>query len=523
MARFILVLMAALGLPVPAAGAWMEASSPNFVVYADDSERNLRLFAERLELYHEALELLNGMDVPAPSPSNRLTIFVVRDTRAVARLSASGDNNIAGFYKARAGASVAVVPDVENATGQQVFSMQVLLHEYVHHFLLSNTAYAWPRWLNEGGAEFYSATVFHSDGRVQMGMPNHARAAELAYGENVTVEELVDPQLYRERHGSAQTAFYGKSWALYHYLAMDQARSGQLEAYIAALQQGMGSRLAAEAAFGDLAVLERDVTAYLKRPKMDVLSIRAGRLQGGAVATRRLSAGEAAMMPVRIRSQSGVTPAIAAELVEQARRIAARFPDDAAVLTALAEAEYDAGDDARTIAAADAALAIDPGQANAYVQKGYALFRQAGKAPDRDQAFQAAVAPFLALNAREPDHALPLIYFYRSFLARGEAPNENAMAALERAARIAPHDISLQLERARQCLRQGRLDAARISLGPIAGAPHGGVMAERAARAIERIDAGLPVDESALFPSSRAADTPETKEPAPVSPAEQTS
>lgn len=475
----------------------MEASSPNFVVYSDDSESSLRIFTERLELYHEALELLTGGDVPAPSPSNRLTIFVMRDQRSVQRLH--GASNIAGFYRPRAGASVAVVPDVENVTGSQAFSMQVLLHEYAHHFLIANTSYAVPRWFGEGSAEFYASAVFHRDGRLQLGMPNHARAGELAYASNVTAEELLDPAAYAARHQGAGNAFYGKAWALYHYLVMDRTRSGQLGTYLQALAQGQGARRAAETAFGDLAVLEREVKSYLRRPSMSTLNIQAGRLQGGAVALRRLRDGEAAMMPVRIRSQSGVTPEIAAELVADARRIAARFPDDAAVMTALAEAEYDADNFGPAIAAADAALAIDPGQANAYIQKGYALFAQASSAEDRNQAYRAAVAPFLALNAREPDHAIPLIYFYRSFLGRGEAPNDNAMAALERAARIAPYDRGLQVEMARQHLRLGLLEKARNSLLPIAAAPHGGAMAERARLAIERIDAGQAVDDTALL------------------------
>ncbi|MFC4257143.1 hypothetical protein GRI97_16125 [Altererythrobacter xixiisoli] len=494
--RFILALWAALLWPAPAFAAWMEASSPNFVVYSDDSERSLRTFTERLELYHEALELLTGGDVPPPSRSNRLTIFVLRDQRSVSRLH--GDSNIAGFYRPRAGASVAVVPDVENVTGSQAFSMQVLLHEYAHHFLIANTSFAMPRWFSEGSAEFYASAVFHRDGRLQLGMPNHARAGELAYASNVTAEELLDPAAYAARHKGGNNAFYGKAWALYHYLVMERARSGQLSAYLKALEQGKGARSAAETAFGDLALLERELKAYLRRPSMSTLNIQAGRLQGGAVTLRRLSEGEAAMMPVRIRSQSGVTPEIAAELVLEARRIAARFPDEAAVLTALAETEYDAGHLDQTIAAADAALAIDPDQANAYVQKGYALFARARSAMDRVEAYRAAVAPFLALNAREPDHAIPLIYFYRSFIGRGAAPNDNALAALERAARIAPYDRGLQIEMARQHLRLGRLDKARQSLTVIAAAPHGGTMAERARLAIERIDAGQPVDEKAL-------------------------
>ncbi len=82
-------------------------------------------------------------------------------------------------------------------------------------------------------------------------------------------------------------------------------------------------------------------------------------------------------MPVRFRSDRGVTREEAIAPAGRRARGGGEYPGDAMVQTALAEAEFDAGHDAEAIAAADAALALDPKQANAYVQKGYALFHQA--------------------------------------------------------------------------------------------------------------------------------------------------
>jgi hypothetical protein len=36
----------------PAHAAWHEASSDHFVIYADDSERDITTFAQQLEKYH---------------------------------------------------------------------------------------------------------------------------------------------------------------------------------------------------------------------------------------------------------------------------------------------------------------------------------------------------------------------------------------------------------------------------------------------------------------------------------------
>lgn len=194
------------------------------------------------------------------------------------------------------------------------------------------------------------------------------------------------------------------------------------------------------------------------------------------------------MMPVRIRSRRGVTREQARELLVDARAVAARYPADAAVLAALAEAEHDAGNEAEAIAAADGALAIDPGQVNAYVQKGLALFRLAQDAPDKATAFRAARAPFVQLNRRENDHPLPLIYFYRSFVDQGEEPSKLAVDALARASELAPFDLGLRLTLAMQQLSQGNRAEARRNLLPIAYNPHGGALAERARIVVARID-----------------------------------
>ena len=476
--------------PAAAHAEWFEASSTNFVVYADDSERDVRKFSEQLELYHEAMEMLTSQDLPAPSPSNRLTVFVVSSPREVQRIYGEGARHIGGFYLPRAGGSIAVVPRVQLGRGQLDQSMLVLLHEYAHHFLISNSSVIAPRWYNEGAAEFFASAEFPSAGGIKIGLPAQHRAGELFYGREVTVEQLLDPAAYQDGARKGFDSFYGRSWLLYHYLALGpEERNGQLRRYLRLMASGTGSRAAGAEAFGDFAQLDRELDRYAGK-KMLAAVFEPGRLQIPEIKVRQLSAGEAEIMPVVIRSRRGVDSAIAARLVAEARTIAAAHPNDAAVLAALAETEYDAGDDAKAIAAADAALAIDPSRVNAYVQKGYALFRQASEAEDRDAAYRRAVAPFIALNKLENDHPLPLVYYFRGFAERGAKPPEQAVHGLERASELAPFDLGLRFNLAMHQILTGELAAARGNLLPIAYNPHGGDMADGARRVVERIDLG---------------------------------
>lgn len=480
--------MATFALAPAANAAWYEASTDRFVIYADDSEKDIRHFAENLERYHAALAILTDRDTETPSPSNRVTIFVVGSDRELRELAGSRRSSIAGFYIPRAGASRAFVQDLRHRSGYPDFSTVVLLHEYAHHFLLSTSRFPMPRWMSEGAAEFFASSSFERDGSLVVGRPAKYRGRELNQLKRSDIRQLLDTQTKERNRGSGTNAFYGQSWLLYHYLTFSEERRGQFAAYQQALFEGKDSLTAAQTAFGDLDVLEDNLVDYL-RGRITTLVLSNEILPVGKIHLRKLPEGEAKMMDVRMVSQRGVNRQEALELVGEAREIAERYPDDPGVMAALAEAEYDAGNDQAAIAAADRAIALDPSRTNAYVQKGYALFRIAAEASEEDSevAYQKAMAPFSALNARENDHPQPLIHFYRSYAERGIEPPEMARVALERAAMLSPFDQRLWLEVAVMQAREGKIELAMASLKPIAANPHGGNAAEIAARLIDTL------------------------------------
>lgn len=491
-----------LGSGAPVRAEWHAASSDHFVVFADGRASDIQRFAEMLERYHAAMALLTGRNFPPPSPSGRVTIYEVGGERTMRELS--GSRNVAGFYVPRAGGSRAFVPNIRVTNGEPDFSMTVLMHEYAHHFLISSSRFAMPHWLSEGAAEFFASTKFPKDGSVQIGRPAYHRAVEIQYADSLPAEEL----LQRSPSVETRDAFYGRSWLLYHFLFFDQERKGQLGAYWQAVSAGLSSRDAATASFGDLDELDRDLARYQRQRKMNFWNFPAVALPIGPVSVRPVSAGLAEMLPVIIRSQRGVDREEAVELVPQARRIAARHPGDPHVLAALAEAEYDAGNDAEALAVADRALAIDHTVENALIQKGYALFRMAETADDPDRAYLHAMAPFEALNALENDHPLPLIYLYRSYSARGLEPSETARHALERAAELAPFDQGLWLNAALMEAGEGKIALARTNLAPLAADPHGGRLAEDAAllnEALAQEPEGEPFDGIAFLAAASLA------------------
>lgn len=486
-APLLLLLSAA-----PASAVWRVAQSENFVIYAELEEERLVRLVEVLERYHDTLGAITGGEAPAPSPSNRLTIFAYGDRDEVRKLYGGSNRFVSAFYLARVGDSVAFVPSLEGSKTQEFEAVTALLHEYAHHYMASTSRYAMPLWLSEGSAEYFAASRFGRDGTVDVGFPPGHRFWELYFKDSIPARELLDPDRFGTEIGKRYEAYYGKAWLLYHLLATDPDRAGQLEAYAASIRAGDSSIKAAEKSFGDLAALELALAQHARAVwKAEPKSLGAETLSVGAFEIERLSDGAAAMVPLAVQTKRGVSGEEAQRLVAEVRRIAASYPNDAFVLAALAEAELDAGNFRAAVEAADLAIAADPAMPGPYVQKGKALFRLASDAPDKDGAVAEAMLPFEALNALENDHPAPLVYYYLSFAQRGLAAPEDARRALERAAERAPFDKNLWLSVGIMQAREGKIELAKQSLLPIAQDPHGGASRDTARRMLAMLGAAV--------------------------------
>jgi tetratricopeptide (TPR) repeat protein len=450
------------------------SSSEHFVIYADDSERDIQRFSERLEQYHSALASFFSSRSNTPSPSNRITVYVVKNQSEVRRLFGEGGRDIGGFYIPRAGGSVAIIPPVNTSRGTRISqSERVLLHEYAHHFQHENLPFLMPRWYVEGFAEYFSTARFESDA-VFLGLPAEHRAAELSdftIASQVRIEELLEVQAYGDRESSRYNNFYGRSWALFHYLFSTQEGRVQMTDYLKRLNYGESELEAATSAFGDLAELDNTLDKYIGSRKFLSWKMDAAQLRVGEITVRKLNKAEAAAMPVRIRSKRGVNSEQAAELVISARELAALYPEEAEVQAVLAEAEFDAGNNEAAIRAADLALAQNPVHINALIQKGRALTSIAVKTGEADD-WSAARKHFVEANRVEVDHPEPLVSYYQTFVMQGQAPSAAAVDGLKWAQALAPFDGQLRMLTAVQLMNEERFAEAINVLTPLAYNPH---------------------------------------------------
>jgi tetratricopeptide (TPR) repeat protein len=471
---------------------WLEASSDHFVIYGDQSERDVKEFAQRLELFHSTMAYLFAKQQAKPGPSNRVTIFVVSTASKVRKVTGAQNRFLIGAYNPGAGSSVAVIPKLGRAKHNRLSGETVLHHEYAHHFMMASlTARAFPRWFTEGFAEFFAGVQFREDGSIVVGVPARHRTDELVYAAKLPIRNLLTFDGGARDSTSRYDAFYGQSWLLFHYLQMSPERKGQLSYYQRQLATGSSTMEAAESAFGDLDRLGRDLDAYMKSRRLSAMVVDGNVLTTGPITTRQLRPGESEMLPVMMESKVGVTDEEARRLVTEARRIAARYPNDAAVLSALAEAEFDAGDDDAAIAAADRAIAIDPKNINAHIQKGYALAHKAETGAAPKESWADVRRQFIVANGVENDHPIPLVQFYLTYKKQGEKPTKNAIDGLEWAMQLAPFDASLRWLVAHQMIADERYQDAALTLGPLAYSPHQGKHTDAALQLLREVESKL--------------------------------
>jgi tetratricopeptide (TPR) repeat protein len=501
-----------LTLAAPSAHAeWREASSDHFIIYADANEAWLRKFADKLERFDAAIRTLRGIADPPEQRSNRLVIYVVDEGSKANQLCGRDCGSVAGFYVPRAGGSIAFTERTSGGGALDLKAETVLFHEYTHHFLLANYTRPVPLWFGEGFAEFHATAKIGDDGSVIVGNPANHRAMGLRVGDPIPIEALFEPPVKRT-DPQFWDVFYGRAWLLTHMLTFGSDRPQQLAKYLTLLDEGKGGVAAAEAAFGDLKALNREMNRALNKPFAGK-RLSAEALKVGAIVIRALSPGESAMMDVRMRSDRGVDRKAALALVPVARRKAAPHPNDARVQAMLAEVEYDAGNFDEAEAAADRALAADPKHQDALLYKGRVLMARAAEAKATDpKVWQRARSWFVRANRLDPNAAEPLMLNYQSYLAAREQPTENTVRGLMRAVELSPQARELRFMAAMQMLRDDKPKDARVLLQPLAADPHARGGTNLAAAIVAKIDAG---EKAAAIAEGAEAESDQVESPPP--------
>ncbi len=477
----ILIVIALAWVATPAQAAWLRATTPHFIVYSEGKPEAVRAFAEKIERFDAVLRLVSGLKAPA-SPA-KVTIFVVRSESQVQSYLGKNGRNIAGFYAANISGSIAVIPQSTGSNGGEfdLDSETVLFHEYAHHFMLQYFPAGYPAWYVEGFAEYQSTVDFKRDGSVWLGYPAKHRFYTLVLGPVFPVTRLLAAD--QGKMSEADTSgFYAWSWLLTHYLFLSPDRKGQIGKYLTAFNNGVDPLVAAKDAFGDLAKLQKDLTAY-RDGRFTYMQLKTLTMDAPTIDIVPLSEAEGALMPLYIRFNHGSESAAAvASFAADARKAAALYPTQPIALELLAEGELDAKQFDAASKANEALLAQKPGDARALLRRARIAIGRIGD--DNDPAkWKAARQLVVTANRALPDDPFPLMTYYRTFMGEGREPPTIALDGLLRAQELAPQVSDLRIMLAQRLIQLKRHKDAEIVLAPLLNDPHSAAL-RQIARAI---------------------------------------
>lgn len=285
------IIMAALGLLVfcfsQPALANLEVRSENIIFYGDVKPEDAKRIVRNLEVYRSVILSLSGVkNRPDPVP---LRIYAFKDGKRLNKFA--NRRGIAGLYTTGARGPIFLTVS-QGGFKKNKWSSQVALHEYSHHVLHALSKDNYPRWYDEGFANYLS--TFKIDGDVvTIGEPkvSHGLSMERAGWMDI---DVILSSINRYPSTRRLDKFYGQSWLYVHYMQNTPELSKKLPEYLRLLKTEKNPLQAFEKAFGLSPETFRQQTySYWQKNRFPVASFKAApEILNHEIKTRELSDAE---------------------------------------------------------------------------------------------------------------------------------------------------------------------------------------------------------------------------------------
>src|SRR5260221_6421015 len=264
------------GAGAPNAG-WVEVRSAHFVVSSNAGDREARRIADQFEqiraLFHAAFATLRV------DPAQPVLILAAKNENTMKMLlpedwEVKGHVHPAGLYQQGEDKHYVILRvDSEGAN-----PFHALYHEYTHA-LLHLTCTGLPLWLDEALAEFYGNSQL-GEKESRIGTIDNTHLYILGQNKLLPIETLLNVERSSPHYNEANRAsvFYAESWALVHYLMMDEeAKKRQLlKNFLTTCDKSGAQTEAAQQAFGDLKRFGEVIEGYSRQTRILLGGIKNG-------------------------------------------------------------------------------------------------------------------------------------------------------------------------------------------------------------------------------------------------------
>jgi Flp pilus assembly protein TadD len=459
-------------VPAAAQASWLEASSRHFRVYSEGGEDSLRKAITDLEKYDFVLRWASKVTRPA-SPI-KLKVYLLRNTAEVSQSMPFAPSGVAGYYTASARGPIAVSTRTGTGGQDELSAQGVLFHEYAHHFMFQYFPATYPAWYSEGFAEYYGTTRILDKDVIEVGHAARHRYSSFEDNSWMPVGRMLAAKSYADVGGDLYL-MYAQGWLLVHYLSFQKERSGQLAAYLNAINAGVPYEKARDDAFGPGAKkLDAELRDYSGKHRLTALSLPFKPIDVGPIELRPLDEAENALIDEDIALGGGLPRTLAAKFAERVRSKAARYSSSPYALRILVEAERAAGNNAAAQAAVDRWLTLKPKDGLAMMHKAQLQIDSLAAAKSTDPAaWDGARSLIVQASKASPGTPEILLAYYNSFVRQGVAPPAGAQNALVRAFELVPQDEMLRYLVAADFENRGMIQEAVATIKPVAFELHG--------------------------------------------------
>jgi tetratricopeptide (TPR) repeat protein len=237
------LLLATLAVSTASYAADIEVKSENVIFVGDVSEAEGKQLVKNLEIYRETIIALVGLKgKPDKKP---LRVYGIKTNGELKKYT--NMRGIAGVYKQGLQGPI-FVTITKGGFDNGRWASQVALHEYGHHILNGMSREDFPRWYDEGFANYLSS--FKIEGEIiTVGAPNVTHGRSLKENKWMNPETVFSSIKYYPTKGNI-TQFYGQSWLYVHYMQNTPELGKQLPIYMAKLKAGEKPIPAFESAYG---------------------------------------------------------------------------------------------------------------------------------------------------------------------------------------------------------------------------------------------------------------------------------
>jgi tetratricopeptide (TPR) repeat protein len=239
--------------PMDATDAWIKVTTPNFVMYTTNDEKDA---ARALQVFERVRYFFIKSSPSKPVSASPVRIVAFRSEREYApyRLNAGAF----AYYVRSHDRDYIVMQDIEPA------HYPAAMHEYTH-LIVEHLNLHFPIWLNEGLAEFYSSLEARGSQAVVGGvLPG--RLAMLKSKPWLDLKLLFSIEqnspYYNER--DKMSIFYAESWALTHMLELGDTYRSRFPDFLSAVASGKTVEDCLRSIYGkDLDGITADLHTYV--------------------------------------------------------------------------------------------------------------------------------------------------------------------------------------------------------------------------------------------------------------------